>query len=219
MIAGVEEAGRGPVIGPMVMAIVVIDEADEQKLVDAGVKDSKLLSPAQREALFETINSISKEHLIKIIPPDKVDGSLNDPSMNLNWLEAKTSAYMINKLNIVPDKVILDCPSNNIPAYTDYVKERITNKNIKIVAEHKADLNHPVVSAASILAKVTRDREIEKLKKKYNIDFGSGYPSDPRTKEFLEKNYDKYNFFRKTWASYKNVLKKKNSKQSLLGEF
>ena len=115
-----------------------------------------------------------------------------------------------------PDKAILDCPSTNVKAYKQYVEKLLKGK-VELVAEHKADVNYPVVAAASILAKVTRDREIEKIKKKVG-NVGSGYPADPVTKAFLEKNWDKHpKIFRKTWAAYKNVAKKKGQKG--LGEF
>ena len=74
-------------------------------------------------------------------------------------------------------------------------------------------MHHPVVSAASIIAKVTRDQEIKKLKQEYNVEFGSGYPSDPRTKSFLEANHDKYPFFRTTWEPYKKVANAKNQRK------
>lgn len=217
IVIGVEEAGRGPVIGPLVMAGVSIDEKDLHMLKKLGVKDSKQLSPLQRELLFDKILGVVKDFKIKIISASQVDAALNDPHMNLNWLEAKTSADIINELD--GDKATLDCPSTNINAYKDYVKKLLNKKNekIKIVAEHKADENYVEVAAASILAKVTRDREIEILKKKYKVEFGSGYPSDPRTQDFLEKNYNKYPIFRKTWKSYKNVVMKKSQKG--LGEF
>lgn len=214
IICGVEEAGRGPVIGPLVMAAVTIDQKEEIKLKEIGVKDSKLLTPKQREDMFEKIKKAVKKYEIKILSPQDVDDALNDPNINLNWLEAINSAELINKLK--PDKAILDCPSNNILAYKNYV-EKLLKFKVEIVSEHKADLNHLIVGAASILAKVTRDREIEKLKKKYG-QMGSGYPSDPNTKTFLEKNWDKHpEIFRKTWASYKNIAKKKSQKG--LGEF
>jgi ribonuclease HII len=118
----------------------------------------------------------------------------------------------------MPDKAVLDCPSPNIRAYKEYVKKQLDDKKIKIIAEHKADVKYPVVSAASILAKVTRDREIEKLKKKIGMNFGSGYPSDAITKGFLKKHYKDFpDIFRKTWASYKKVAGDK--KQKNLGEF
>jgi ribonuclease HII len=217
ILMGVEEAGRGPVIGPLVMAGVSIDEKDLPMLKKLGVKDSKQLSPLQRETLFDKIIAVVKDFKIKIISASQVDDALNDPYMNLNWLEAKVSADIINELD--GNKVTLDCPSTNIEAYRDYVKKLLNKKNekIELIAEHKADENYVEVAAASILAKVTRDREIEKLKEKYNIQFGSGYPADPRTKEFLEKNHNKYPIFRKTWKSYKNVIMKKAQKG--LGDF
>jgi ribonuclease HII len=210
-IVGIDEAGRGPVIGPLVMAGVKIKEKDEKKLIDLGVKDSKLLTLVQRESMFDKIPQIVDKYKIIIISPKQVDEALNDETTNLNWLEADHSVIIINELN--SDKAILDAPSNNIAKFTEYVEKRIKTKT-KIIAEHKADLNYPVVSAASILAKVTRDREIEKIKKKIKINFGSGYPSDPRTQEFLKNNYNKYpEIFRKTWSSYKSIVEGKKQKK------
>lgn len=216
LIAGVEEAGRGPVVGPMVMCGVLIDEKDEVKLRSLGAKDSKLLTPKTRELLFEQIKSMVKKYEIIIVSPKQIDSALNDPNLNLNKLEAITSSKIINVLN--PDKAILDCPSTNPSAYVNYLRQFIENPKTEIIAEHKADINYPVVSAASILAKVTRDREIEKIHKQIGIDFGSGYPSDERTRLFLKKNWDRFpEIFRKTWSSYKNVAKAKSQKN--LGEF
>lgn len=215
-IAGIEEAGRGPVIGPMVMCGVLVEEKDEAKLKAIGAKDSKLLTPKTREVLFNQIIAMVKQYEVVIIPPGEIDNALNDPNLNLNKLEAITSGRIINRLN--PDKVLVDCPSNNTSAYAAELKSHIDNKKITIVAEHKADVKYTVVSAASIIAKVTRDREIEKLKQKIKIDFGSGYPADEKTQTFLKHYHLKYpEIFRKTWASYKNVLKGKSQKK--LGEF
>ena len=161
IISGVEEAGRGPVIGPMVMAICTIKEEDESKLTMLGVKDSKMLSPKERERLYKEIIKVVEAYKIKIIPAKQIDAALNDRTLNLNLLEANISAELINALK--PDKTILDCPSTNIPAYRNYVKDKVTSKT-EIIAEHKADVNHPIVSAASILAKVTRDKKIQELK-------------------------------------------------------
>ena len=134
---------------------------------------------------------------------------------NLNWLEADVQAQLINKLK--PEKVIVDCPSNNIEAYSEYVRKKL-NVDCELVCEHKADMNHLVVGAASILAKVTRDRAIEEIKKKVGQDIGSGYPADPVTKAFISDNYNKYpDIFRKSWQTYKNLIAKKQ--QTGLGEF
>ena len=153
------------------------------------------------------------EHKIIIISPNEIDNALNDNTTNLNWLEADTSVKIINELK--PKKAILDAPSNNPKKYKEYVTART---KAKIIAEHKADSIYPVVSAASIIAKVTRDREIEKIKQKIKLDIGSGYPSDPITIKFLENNYSKYpEIIRKTWQTYKDVVNKKN--QSSLKDF
>jgi ribonuclease HII len=216
LICGIEEAGRGPVIGPLVVCGVLIDEKDEDKLRQIGVKDSKLLTPKQRTELFSKIEKIAKDYKLTIASAKEVDAALGAEEMNLNKLEAQKMAEAINALK--PDKVIVDCPSNNIPQFVDYLKLHLKNKDIELIAEHKADVKYLIVGAASILAKVTRDAEIKKIKDKIGIDFGSGYPSDPKTVDFLKENWDKYpSIFRKEWASYKKVIKAKGQKS--LGEF
>ena len=207
-VCGIDEAGRGPVIGPLVICGVLADEEQEQKLMELGVKDSKMLTPVQRERMFDKIIQIVEKYEIVAVQPAEIDSVVGKgKSNNLNWLEADKSAEIINKLK--PNKAILDCPSTNIKAYTDYVKRKITGR-ADIVAEHKADQNYPIVSAASILAKVTRDELIQDIKKKYKIEFGSGYPSDPLTQIFIKQNWDKFDFFRKSWESYKQIVKGKS---------
>ncbi len=214
-ILGVEEAGRGPVIGPLVMAGVLISDEGEEKLINMGVKDSKMLTPKQREFLYDRIIQAVDVYKIVIVPAKKIDEALESANTNLNWLEADTSIDIINQIN--PDKAILDCPSNNIEAYASYVREGLNDKDTEIISEHKADENYVVVGAASILAKVTRDREIDRIRREIGKDFGSGYPSDPKTKEFLSKYHDKYDIFRKSWQSYKRIIKEKS--QKTLGGF
>ncbi|MBU1975248.1 MAG: ribonuclease HII [Nanoarchaeota archaeon] len=216
LLAGIDEAGRGPIIGPMVIAICMIDEDSEFELKSLGVKDSKLLSERQREKLFLVIKSMCKNKIV-VVHPKEIDAAVESKTSNLNWLEADHSAKLIKAIR--PDKVVLDCPSNNIQAFTDYVRSKLpTNmKDVKVISEHKADFNHPIVAAASILAKVTREREIQKIKEMYKVHFGSGYPSDPETKEFVQDNWHVYPIFRKSWETYKRVAKAKEQKN--LGEF
>ena len=206
-ICGIDEAGRGPVIGPLVMGGVLIDEKNIPKLEMLGLKDSKLLSPMQREGFFERLSSLDYiKYDIIIVPPNEIDECLNSVNFNLNSLEALHSGLIINKLK--PDKAILDLPSNNAEAYNEYVRRNLKVK-CELQSEHKADANYAIVSAASIFAKVTRDREIEKIKTEKRVDFGSGYPSDPKTVAFLKANYNKKEFsylFLKTWGSYKRVV-------------
>lgn len=214
LICGADDAGRGPVIGPMVLAGVLASEDDIQKLQALGIKDSKLLTPKQRENLYDKIIKTVKSYKIVQFSPKEIDDALKSSTLNLNWLEALGFADIINALN--PDKAIIDCPSTNTKAYSSYLKQHL-KQDTMLKCEHKADFNYAIVGAASILAKVTRDREIEKIKEKIKIDFGSGYPSDPKTKEFLQKYHSKFpEIFRKTWATYKNITEKQ---QRNLSEF
>ena len=199
------------------MCGLLIKEEDEKKLIRLKVKDSKLLTKKQREFLFDKIKAVSHKYEIAVIEPEEIDKAVNNhDGLNLNRLEARKSAEMLNLLN--PDKAIIDAPSNNIKSYKQYLTGFIKNKNMAIVLEHKADLNYPVVSAASIIAKVTRDNEIERIKKEIKIDFGSGYMTDPKTLKFLEKYYEEYDYlFRKSWFPYKDIMNKKF--QSKLEDF
>ncbi len=197
------------------MAGVLIREEDIVKLERIGVKDSKLLTKEQRENLFGKVKEIALDFKIEIVRPSMVDSALMGVSSNLNWLEADTSAEIVNELK--PDKVIVDCPSNNVSSYKDYFVDKLNGglNEVEVVMEHKADLNYVVVAAASILAKVVRDREIEKLKKKFNVEFGSGYLSDGKTQEFLKGNFDKEEFngmFRKSWQPYRDLVSSKDQK-------
>ena len=118
-------------------------------------------------------------------------------------------------------KVVIDCPSTSIVKWQDYLKSKIRNlSNLEISCEHKADKNHISVSAASIIAKSTREKEMLKLKEKYGHEIGSGYTSDPLTSKFLKQNVKKLNntgIFRKTWSTWKNALG--THEQKRLSEF
>ena len=218
-VCGIDDAGRGPVIGPMVLAGVVLEVKDIPKLKTLGVTDSKLLTPSKRDKMYTEIILIAKKYkIIKIFPKEIDDAVLSNGSTNLNWLEAEKMAEIINYLK--PENVVIDCPSNNKENFAKFLNSKIKVKtNLK--CEHKADLNFIEVSAASILAKVTRDKEIELLKEKIGDDFGSGYPADPKTKKFLKDNWDKYpEIFRKSWSSYQVYSDgNKSKKQKTLGDF
>ncbi len=217
IIVGVDEAGRGPVLGPMVMAALAFKEEEIQKLAWLGVKDSKQLSSEVREDLFERLREVVHDFRVEVIEPDAIDLSLSES--NLNWLEADTSSRMVSEL--APDKAIIDCPSVNIESYKKYFHDKIPpplHDSIVLVVEHKADVNHLVVSAASIVAKVMRDRWIDRLKREIGIDFGSGYTSDPKTQRFLAAHHDKFpGLFRTRWQSYKRIEEAKRQKS--LGDF
>jgi len=211
-IAGIEEAGRGPVIGPMVLAIISCLKDEIPILKDLGVDDSKKLSRKKREKIFSEL--VKFDHFIEIISPSRIDEALFSTKTNLNWLEADVGADLLNKLNEnnIVNEAIFDCPSPNIEAFTERVVKQVKNKSTKIICEHKADLNYKIVGAASIIAKVTRDREIDNIKDKIGYDFGSGYPSDPKTIAFIKKHYNNFNIFRKSWSTYQKVVRRKNQK-------
>jgi len=217
---GIDDAGRGPIIGPMVLAGVLIEEETESSFKEQGIKDSKMLSPSKREELAEKIKEQALDYCIVQLEPSEIDGGINGGT-NLNTLEAIECAKIINKINknTVQIKVVIDCPSPNIKAWIETVRGYVENtSNLEIIGEHKADVNHPSVSAASILAKTHRDSEIEKLKEKLGVDFGSGYPSDPYTCKFLKESAKKHEhsgIFRKTWGTWKKLCLKQKS----LGEF
>ena len=210
-VAGIDEAGRGCVIGPLVICGAMIDDNKQENLKNMGVKDSKLLTPLKRERLFDDLQGVLKFEII-IIDPAEIDSYvLSETGDNLNWLEAQKSVEIINRLK--PEEAILDCPSQNTKAYKEYVTERLLHKKLTIKAEHKADFNYPIVAAASILAKVTRDAEIAKIKKEVGEDFGSGYMADPKTAAFLKKNWNKYpSIFRQSWAPYQTLSGMKKQK-------
>jgi len=173
-----------------------------------------LSRPISDQRCAYIIKIVTRYKIVQVSPKEIDDAVFDKKGMNLNWLEAVKSAEISNDLK--PERLILDCPSVNIEAYKDYVDNLLTVKP-EIVCEHKADTKYISVAAASILAKVTRDRAIEKMKETYGA-LGSGYPADPTTKAFLEHNWDRHpEIFRKSWACYKKMVK--NKLQKNLGEF
>lgn len=221
LIIGIDDAGRGPVIGPMILAGILSNKENEKLLKEYGVRDSKLLLPSKRKLISEKIKKSFKSFSIAASSKEI------DNHKNLNWLEAEKAAKIIEELtqNVHEKvKITIDCPSINCQAWQDYLVQKIPKKTrgkiLSISSEHKADLNHPIVSAASIIAKEKREDEIKKLKKALNIDFGSGYPSDPKTKEFIKENFrnpEYENIIRFSWNTVKRLVKEK--KQKGLGEF
>jgi len=219
-IVGIDEAGRGPVIGPMVIVgILILSENDINRLDSLGVKDSKMLTPKKREELFSMIIKIIDDYKILIISPEEIDSRIIKHK-TLNQLELEKMAEIINFLN--PDKVYIDCPDINVKRFTRNIKPLIKNDKCEIIAEHDADKKYPIVSAASIIAKVKRDSIIQKMKQKFG-DFGSGYPSDPKTKQFLIDFYVRKRTWppivRRTWETIKEIEVKFGNKQKKLDSY
>lgn len=202
MICGVDEAGKGPVMGPMVVAAVSVENA---KLIEnKGFKDSKLLTPQKRKELFDLIKQ-NYRYAIEIISPEKIDEYRRKNQLNL--LNRKAFEKVIIELN--PNIAYVDAADVNEERFGREIKVNLTNENdTDVISMHKADSKITVVAAASIIAKQTRENEIEKLKNKIG-DFGSGYPSDERTIKFL-KSYFHDNLkwpsgTRKSWKTIERI--------------
>jgi ribonuclease HII len=218
LILGIDDAGRGPVIGPMILAGCLIDEKTEEEFKKLGIKDSKQLTQKRREVLAVKIKEKAETFEIVLASPEEIDFT-NSKGINLNELEAIKTANIINRINkgFKKIKVIVDCPSVSLGKWQDLLKTKIKNlSNLEIHCEHKADKNHISVSAASILAKSTREKEMTKLKEIYGQEIGSGYTSDPLTCKFLEKHFQRYEdkgIFRKTWSTWKKIIASSKQKR------
>lgn len=177
MHCGVDEAGRGSVMGPLVVGAVWVENDDI--LSKIGVRDSKKLTPKARERMYDEIVSGADGWFAVIASADDIDARRKE--MSLNDVELNMFAEAVSKHPC--DIVYADCPDVNETKFSSRLDALIGGPGI--IAKHKADDTYPVVSAASIIAKVTRDRMIDELHKELG-DFGSGYPSDHYTMDFIE---------------------------------
>jgi len=201
-ICGIDDAGRGPMLGPLVIAGISLQKKNIKKLSALGVKDSKKLTPKLREQLYKKIIEIVDDYYIVKISPRSIDTSVKKHC--LNGLEAKYMAKVVSKLN--PDISYVDSCDVNPTRFGKEISKLSDNHKIK--SFHRADSRFVVVSAASILAKVTRDKAIMKLRKEH--DLGSGYPSDSVTVKFVTKYYKQNNempkFVRKSWKPVQKII-------------
>ena len=218
LIAGVDDAGRGAIIGPLIIAGILVDEEGLEKIKALGVRDSKTITPKRREHLAAEILKIVKDYYIVRLLPREIDRVVEAGKKlhRLNRLEAKAMAEVISHLR--PDIAFIDASDVLPERFSRHINEELAF-NVKIISEHKADKTYPVVSAASIVAKVERDRAISLLHKKYG-EFGSGYASDSRTIKFLEewiKTHDDYpDFVRESWVPAKRIKAEYNKAQKRL---
>jgi ribonuclease HII len=216
-IAGIDEAGRGAVLGPMVIAGVSIPEESEAELRKIGVRDSKELSQNRRVILAKQIEEIAKDIVIMKVSPCRID-DYNRKGVKLNMVEAMRMGDIIDMLR--PAKIYVDSPESNTAKFANLLR-KLSRTEAEIISENKADQKYPVVSAASIIAKVEREKEVDKLKRQYGIR-GSGYPADERTigwmKEYLQKHgkFPEKGLVRFSWDTTKQMLGTKKQK-GLLG--
>jgi ribonuclease HII len=208
-LIGVDEAGRGPVLGPLVVAGVKLASIDQEELFkELGVRDSKKVSPNRREQLAVEIKKIGK-FFIRSFSAEEIDE--HRKAKTLNKLEGELFAEVINALNPNEQtKVYVDSADANEESFKKYIESNLNNRP-KIISKHKADENFLIVAAASILAKTERDSEVKRISQELHENIGSGYPADPVTIAFLEKWIkDKGDFppyTRKSWNTAKRLMK------------
>src|SRR2546428_4030864 len=178
-MVGVDEAGRGPVLGPLVVAGVAVVPAVAFRQMN--VRDAKKLSPERREALAPEIERVARFELV-VVPAERIDAMRAE--MSLNDFEAKLFAELIQRLR--PETAYVDAADVDEIEFKRCVQRELPFA-VEIVSQHNADELFPVVSAASILAKVRRDREMRAIESEIGDTIGSGYSSDPDTITFLEK--------------------------------
>ncbi len=208
--AGVDDAGRGPIIGPLVIGGVALPRDRIRDLLDLGVKDSKLLTPSTRTRLAVRIRGLVSRISLREIQPEEIDDVVlhGRKLRKLNFLEAKVMAEAINELQ--PSEVYVDASDVNEKRYGEDIRSFLTDdlRGIKIISEHHADRNYPQVSAASIIAKVHRDEAIDHLHAEYG-DFGSGYITDQKTMNFLRTYRRCHNAYppivRLSWKTAKEI--------------
>jgi len=206
-VAGVDEAGRGCVIGPLVVAGASFSSDDIETLRDLGVRDSKKLTPKRREFLSERIMEITDEVRFFEIQPRSIDAVVNRgvKLRRLNYLEAAAMASVVRELS--PDEAYVDAADTDAKRFGEFIS-RLLPGGTRIISEHKADDTYPVVSAASILAKVRRDALVAEIRERAG-DFGSGYMTDERTTTWLESWFSRESacppFVRASWKPVQEI--------------
>ncbi|VVB84190.1 Ribonuclease HII [uncultured archaeon] len=218
MIAGIDEAGKGPVLGPMCVAGVLLDENKFDALTRLGVKDSKQLSPKKRESLAVDIKKLVDMYFILEVTPAQIDELRKIMTMN----EIMVVCYVKVLEELKPDHVFVDAADVNAKRFGENIRKKYTGR-IEITSEHDADVKYPIVSAASILAKVQRDALVKEIGKKTGIEIGSGYPGDPKTIRFLEKWLKEHgslpDFARTSWETSKKALEKFRKNQRTISDY
>jgi ribonuclease HII len=186
LVMGVDEAGRGPVIGPLVVCGAHMDQRSLAQIESMGLKDSKKLSPKKREAFAAELKEIMKFELV-VLSSDTIDARMGSEE-NLNVLEVNCFAEAIRAVK--PGTAYVDACDVNAERFGFNIRRNL-DFELEIVSCHEADNKYPIVMAASIIAKVHRDALVAEISAKMGEDVGSGYPNDPVTIEFLRSYYKK----------------------------
>jgi ribonuclease HII len=226
ILAGLDEAGRGPVLGSLVIGCVLIEAEREPILTTLGADDSKKLTPKQRTEIGEKIKKGVLAWKLQEISATKINAA-HQKGMTLNEIEEANFAYLLNEVTPKPDKIFLDAADVKEERFGQSIGRLLKFKPQEIISKHKGDSLFKIVGAASILAKVRRDEIIEEIKKDYG-EIGSGYPGDPKTKTYLRMYYQNNHafppFVRTWWQTVLDLQKELDSsggkmKQKKLSDF
>ena len=217
-VAGIDEAGRGPMIGPLVVAGVLIRHVELSRLNTSGVRDSKVLTPKRRSQLAALVEEIADRIEIRTVTAADID-NLRARGVTLNEIEVQQFVSVLTALS--PKTAYLDAADVKAERFGDTIGNRsgLASSGCEIISEHKADAKYPIVSAASIIAKEERERIIRELHLEFG-DFGSGYPTDPKSIEYIRELVSAGSelppIIRKSWESVRRVLNDARTTQQTL---
>jgi len=211
LIAGLDEAGRGPVIGPLVIGCVVFEKKNLKILDELGVDDSKKITPKKRAFLANEIKKKAAMWDLLVITPEQINDLHYSKKLTLNQIEENNFAELINRLKTKPNEIFLDACDVNEERFGKTIGNKLKFSPDRIISKHKGDSLFKIVGAASIIAKYERDQILQQYALKYG-KVGSGYPADPYTKKFLNEYYEQNKSFppivRTWWKTVENIVKK-----------
>ncbi|WGI16892.1 ribonuclease HII [Methanonatronarchaeum sp. AMET-Sl] len=216
LVVGVDEAGKGPVIGPLVVAAVIVESSGNYRetpndFSGLGLRDSKKIDKRVRDSMERKIKEKSIDYNVVSVTAEQIDELRRVMTMNDIMVKAFTKALK----PIDFDVALLDAADVNEDRFADKIQRELDSDK-EFISKHGADDIYPVVSAASILAKVQRDREIKKLEKKTGRVIGTGYPHDKRTIRYIENHLKKTGDLppntRRSWKTATRLLKKYKQK-------
>lgn len=218
MIAGIDEAGKGPVLGPMCVAGLLLDENKLESIARLGVKDSKKLTPKKRETLSVDIKKLADKIFVLEVSPGQIDELRKVITMN----EIMVMCYVRVLEELKPESAFVDAADVIAERFGENIMKKYSS-DLNITSEHNADEKYPIVSAASILAKVRRDELVRNIEKRTGTEIGSGYPSDQKTIMFLENWVMEHgslpDFARSSWKTSKNIIEKSGKSRKLWREY
>ncbi|MBU2566848.1 ribonuclease HII [Patescibacteria group bacterium] len=209
--AGIDEAGRGPVLGPLVIAICALTKRDIAWCIKHNVTDSKKVPLKKREHIAQALMNRCW-YSVAIIHPPEIDLAVNNKQINLNGLEIKYMSKLISEFQLAhsksPSQIMVDAPVKNLLKFRTILSKLSAWQNLDTLnAQNHADAKHRHVGAASIIAKVKRDQILKELEQSSSLPLGSGYTSDPIAREYVINASKNDPIVRWSWITSKTINK------------